>query len=45
MEMSCKAELGTTDIKSKMCKKKDGEPNFEEELAILRKELKNLGLR
>lgn len=41
---SCKT-LGTTNMGSIMCKKKDGKPDFEEELTILRKELKGLGLR
>jgi len=38
-------ELGTTDIKPKMRRKKDGTPDFKKELAILKKELKKLGLK
>ena len=45
MGMNCKEKLGTTNIKSKMCKKKDGKPDFKKELTILKKELEKLGLR
>jgi len=38
-------ELGTTDIDSKLRRKKNGKPDFKKELRILRRELKRLGLR
>ena len=43
--METSEELGTTDIDSKMSRKKDNTPDFKEELRILRRELKKLGLK
>lgn len=43
--MEMKDKLGTTDIDSKMQKKKGGKPDFEKEKQILKRELKLLGLR
>ena len=38
-------ELGTTDMKSKMSRDKEGKPDFRKERNIVRKELKKLRLR
>ena len=43
--METSEELGTTDIDSKMSRKKDNTPDFKKELKRIRKELKSLGLR
>jgi len=40
-----KDELGTTDITSKLSRKKSGKPDFKKELKRIKKELKALGLR
>jgi len=43
--METNEKLGTTDIDSKMWRKKDNTPDFKKELKRIRKELKALGLR
>ena len=43
--METSEELGTTEISSKMRRKKDNTPDFKKELETLRRELKKLGLR
>ena len=43
--METNEKLGTTDIDSKMSRKKDNTPDFKKELKRIRKELKSLGLR
>ena len=40
-----KENVGTTDIDSKMSRYKDCKPDFKKEKNIIRKELKELGLR
>jgi len=40
-----KETLGTTDIESKMSRKKSGEPDFKKEANVVRKELRKLGLK
>lgn len=37
--------LGTTDISSKLSRDKSGEPDFKKEKGVIRKELRQLGLR
>lgn len=39
------SELGTTNMKSKMSRGKDGEPNFKKEQNSVKRELRRLGLR
>ena len=40
-----KAKLGTTNLDSEMSRKEDGEPDFDKEKNILKKELRELGLK
>ena len=43
--MGTKTKLGTTDMDSKVKRKKDGKPDFEKELQEIEAELKALGLK
>lgn len=40
-----KAKLGTTNLDSEMSRKESGEPDFDKEENILKKELRELGLK